>query len=1008
MTDFLRKLFGRHQNPQPTGEDNDLERFYTNSEYELQVFELLVSAMNLPKRLLIIHGIGGVGKSTLLKMYGLSCRRHHISSALVASEEAPSPVNVLADWTYDLSRDGVTLPAFEKTLTHYRSLQAQVEAEAKKVSQTKSQLASTLGKAAAKTAIGMAASAIPVFGPMVSAFGGEGAEAFVDWLRGFLSKPDMELYFDPATRLDSDFINDLINVASRQRIVLMTDTYEQMTALDDWMRELARRLPQNVLLVIASRTVPDWERGWQGWMGKAEIVELKEMTPDDLRTLIHRYYAYIHSGDPDPKQVEAIIQFARGLPMVATTVVQLWVKYRVEDFQAVRPQVVVDLVDRLLEGVPQEIRPAFEAAAVLRYFNVEVLSTLLDGGNAEALYAELRRWPFIRSRREGLAVHGTMREMINEALHMRTPERFRTLHERAAAYYESRLEEATAEERERYISERLYHRVRSEEGSGMRMFQEMAEELTRYRMINRLRALLNDVNTYHLEQGNSLRWREYYNARLAHIEGYLDHVEEVYQAIAGNESIESKLRAYALCDWGTLLRLPQTNKQTDTEKSIQVIEQGLTLHPLDSKLVIALTDLSGAYRRSKHWEDALHSLEKARKFCSEHNDNYGVAYICNRQKYLYLDRGEWQLGFLAQKQGLEALAEVSEPFYLKSQLLGGLGIAWQWAGNYVEGERNLQEAIRMTKQIGEQLPAVSFLRDLGTIFGAQGKYEQADSAFLESSEILQRYPEYGAGFGVLLTFWGLTLLRKGELLKAEEYLNRGRNILEGSEKQNKWESFFTLIPMGELYELRHDWAQAESHYRQWLNLRSLGRYYFECSALVGLARVKYVQKEYAAIPDLLVDAEQLAQRYEYNEHLVSLRLIQGHLAWDSDVTVWGQGFDAALHFYQSALIHALRYNRFLLDEVLSGRQQGTLHEPIIMHCLEHDKEGRNMLLSLSDWWRNGTNDIGTKRPISVSPIPEAISLIEGERLARTREPGDGSLQQTVEKQLEQALVMFSS
>src|SRR2546425_11606545 len=105
----------------------------------------------------------------------------------------------------------------------------------------------------------------------------------------------------------------------------------------------------------------------------SEIIELKEMTPDDIGTLVHRYYAYIRSGVPDPKQVEAIVQFARGLPMVATTVVQLWVKYHLEDFQTVRPQVVADLVDRLLEGVPQQIRPAFEVAAVLRYFNVEML-----------------------------------------------------------------------------------------------------------------------------------------------------------------------------------------------------------------------------------------------------------------------------------------------------------------------------------------------------------------------------------------------------------------------------------------------------------------------------------------------------------------------------------------------------------------------------------------------------------------------------------------------------------
>src|SRR5207244_1432901 len=121
------KLFGYQQAPQLTDEDTDLEEFFTNAEHARQIFEQLVTATNLTKRLLVIHGIGGVGKSTLLKMYALSCHKHHTSVALVASEEAPSTVDVLADWAGDLSNDGIALPAFQKTLTHYRAIQAKVE-----------------------------------------------------------------------------------------------------------------------------------------------------------------------------------------------------------------------------------------------------------------------------------------------------------------------------------------------------------------------------------------------------------------------------------------------------------------------------------------------------------------------------------------------------------------------------------------------------------------------------------------------------------------------------------------------------------------------------------------------------------------------------------------------------------------------------------------------------------------------------------------------------------------
>jgi len=45
------------------------------------------------------------------------------------------------------------------------------------------------------------------------------------------------------------------------------------------------------------------------------------MNDEVMRELILRYYATMLGGEADPKQVEAIIHFARGLPLVVTTAV---------------------------------------------------------------------------------------------------------------------------------------------------------------------------------------------------------------------------------------------------------------------------------------------------------------------------------------------------------------------------------------------------------------------------------------------------------------------------------------------------------------------------------------------------------------------------------------------------------------------------------------------------------------------------------------------------------------
>ena len=217
------------------------------------------------------------------------------------------------------------------------------------------------------------------------------------------------------------------------------------------------------------------------------------MTDDVMRDLVRRYYATIRGGEPDPKQVDAIIAFARGLPMVVTTAVQLWVEYGVEDFEAIKAEVVADLVDRLKEGVPVEMTPVLEAAATVRWFNKDVLCAVTGQADVNQAYDELRRFPFVRSRVEGLALHDAVREIMDEYLRVHAPERHCEVHERAAGYFEAQMAKRTGEEAERSGLERLFHRICVDEEAGTELFQEVAEELTRYRLVNRLRVLLNDA-----------------------------------------------------------------------------------------------------------------------------------------------------------------------------------------------------------------------------------------------------------------------------------------------------------------------------------------------------------------------------------------------------------------------------------------------------------------------------------------------------------------------------------
>ena len=326
-----------------------------------------------------------------------------------------------------------------------------------------SKTAEAAGGALAGAAIG---SVIPGIGTAIGGalggvLGGMGAEALADWLRGFLTKPDIDLLLDPAKKLTDDFLADVAQAADKRRIVLMLDTFEQMTALDDWARDVAQRLHANALFVIAGRALPNWSRAWQSWMANAQVEELKPMTEDVMRDWCGDIIATMRGGEPDPAQVEAIIRFARGLPMVVTSAVQLWVKYGVEDFQIGQSR------NRRQSRGPFDGGRAERVDSRARSGGNRALVRPTDSARGDGLadvrevYNELRRFPFVRVRVEGLALHDAVREIMDENLRVQDSERHCELHERAAAYFEAHLIALSEDYHERIVVEWLYHLVQS-------------------------------------------------------------------------------------------------------------------------------------------------------------------------------------------------------------------------------------------------------------------------------------------------------------------------------------------------------------------------------------------------------------------------------------------------------------------------------------------------------------------------------------------------------------------
>jgi hypothetical protein len=522
---------------------DDFEKLYIGNEYLRDLFANFIASKELPKGILIIHGVGGVGKSSLLRMYRLHCQRIHVPIAMTSGDEAKSAVDVLSNWSSDLTNSGVTLSNFQKSLVHYKTIQGTVEGQVKKGQEARKKGVEKASASVIKAVIGTPISLLPG-GQIVDSLGVIGVDAVVDWLNGFLTKSDVDLLLDPVKVLTKYFLEDVAKIAQKRRLVFILDTFEHMSALSDWVCDIVQQLDSNILLVIAGREMVNWDRRWAGWLAHAQVVELQPMNNDDMRELANRYYVAIVGGKPDSKQIEAIIKFSRGLPMVVATAVRLWVAYGQGFDIEQRTEIYSDIVNRLREGIPNEYVPILESASIVRWFNKSILRALTKQDDVDAAYNELSKFSFIKSSRNGLTLHDSVREIFERNIRADKSEYFKELHARAVIYFRTEMERASGEEGWSLGLEWLYHVVRFDEKAGLQKYQKAAEGLLGYHQKDRLLTLLNDLDSYVSGLDASPNWLTYFKTRLDDLERD-DEVDSFLDRVVAQEPNKNKTNQFS-------------------------------------------------------------------------------------------------------------------------------------------------------------------------------------------------------------------------------------------------------------------------------------------------------------------------------------------------------------------------------------------------------------------------------------------------------------------------------
>lgn len=975
-------------------ETDDLEKYFTDVEYLRNLFANFVMAEKLPKRILAIHGVGGVGKSSLMRMFRLYAKSVHIPIALTSAEESKSAVDVLSNWSEGLKSDGVVLSNFQKTLVHYKAIQAKVEDEAKKAQEARKKTVEKIGAAVAKAAVSTVINLIPG-APIVTALVGVGADALMDWLGGFLTKPDIDLLVDPSKALSKDFLEDIAKVARKRRLVLIIDTFEQMSTLNDWVCDAAKKLDGNVLLVITGREMVNWDRQWDGWLAHVQVEELHPMTENHMRALARRYYATMVGGDPDPKQIDAIINFARGLPMVVATAVRLWVKYRQEfDIKEQQAEVYSDVVKRLQEGVPSEILPILEATAVLRWFDKQILREVMGNKDIDLAYEEIRRFPFVKSTRDGLRLHDSVRDIFDENLRIDDRERHHKLHARAAKYFDKLVNKLKDEnELQSALLERLYHLVKC--GNEDLAITESQVAIDRALAFYRrpFAESVVDLLTVFLQGSSYRQWIVYYKFRIAtfdpNIPAQVAQSKELEKIISGS-GVDSRLRALIN------VSLSEAPKEAGVSsgRKISLITEAISSNSLTpNELANSFRRLADFYWEDRSWSKAIKQYDLVAKAYRKNLGGLGEIKLFGARAYAYLLMGEWNK-CIESAEAAVALARNFGGNVLASELKG-FGWGLTYIGNLEKALAVIQESLRLVEETQDESNKIRITRRLAEIYDRQARWSLSNPIYLD---LISRDEKYNRVISraSLLALLGVSYRKQGLYDQAEELLLESLPNIEVAVEP------IALNGLAEVYLATGNIAKAKEYFELNISKNKERPYYF-ARATLGVCKADLVGSN-KEIEKRLKQAEEICASRAYNDILANIALVKGQLAQEksnSKTNRW-------LHHIQIALIYALRYNRFLLDEILNGKPQGTLMQPIIPYLLNNGETGKKMLVVLHDWWKSGNNKIRVQKQDTVSPIPKGIALLEAEKLARELELGDGNTQITVLDQLIAAIEKFNS
>ncbi|TMV49122.1 helix-turn-helix transcriptional regulator [Paenibacillus mesophilus] len=233
-------------------------------------------------------------------------------------------------------------------------------------------------------------------------------------------------------------LGGLNRLAQDRQVVVALDTIEEMTGMDDWLREqFLRRLDPRILVLLAGRhpLKGQWLLS-PAWRERTLWLAIEQLTRTDVLDYARK------CGLTEEAQGERLWERTRGHGLslslaVSTALLEGSGPLHDAGWSS-------ELASSWLKEVPdEELRQLVEAASMLRQFNQELLAYVMEQDISAGNFGRLTSLSFVRKIEQGWRLHDLMRESTRSQLRERAPVKFGKLMERCVRYYASTIKGAS-------------------------------------------------------------------------------------------------------------------------------------------------------------------------------------------------------------------------------------------------------------------------------------------------------------------------------------------------------------------------------------------------------------------------------------------------------------------------------------------------------------------------------------------------------------------------------------